>query len=68
VGSAIGAALEACRIPYVVIEINPDIKSMLKGRGIPSIFGNAAHLDIPHRAGAEKASLAIITIPERRNC
>jgi K+:H+ antiporter len=64
VGSAIGAALETFRVPYVVIEINPDIKSMLKGRGIPSIFGNAAHLDILHRAGADKASLAIITIPD----
>lgn len=64
VGSAIGTALETFKVPYVVVEIDPDIGATLRTRGIPSIFGDAAHPHILDLAGAAKASLVIVTLPD----
>jgi CPA2 family monovalent cation:H+ antiporter-2 len=64
VGSAIGAALETFQVPYVVIEIDPDITTALRNRGIPSTFGDAAHANLLERAGVPRASLVIITLPD----
>jgi len=64
VGSAIGTALETFGVQYVVIEIDPDISGALRARGIPSIFGDPAHPHILHQAGAEEASMVILTIPD----
>ncbi len=64
VGGAIGAALETFGVQYVVVEIDPDISSMLRTRSVPSVFGNAAHSEILDRAGAGNASLVIVTLPD----
>lgn len=64
VGSAVGAALETFQVRYVVIEIDPDISTALRMRGIPCIFGDAAHPHILDRAFASAASLVIVTLPD----
>lgn len=64
VGSAIGAALETFAVPYIVVEIDPDLAADLQTRGVPSLFGDAAHHHILHRAGAEKARMVIVTLPD----
>jgi CPA2 family monovalent cation:H+ antiporter-2 len=64
VGSAIGAALETFTVPYVVLEIDPDLAAELRTRGVPSLFGDAAHHHILHQAGAEKAAMFIMTLPD----
>ena len=64
VGSAIGAALETFSVPYIVVELDPDISGMLKTRGVPYIFGDASNSHILHRAEAEHASMLIVTIPD----
>lgn len=38
-----------CFFPYVVIEVDPDISTALRTRGIPSIFGDAAHSHLLER-------------------
>ncbi len=63
VGSAIGEALESFDVPYVVIESDPDIIKGLSLRGVPCLFGNAAHRRILEHAGVEHAALAIVTMP-----
>lgn len=64
VGSAIGAALETFVVPYVVIEIDPDLSATLRTRGVPSLFGDAAEPHILYRAGVDKASMVIVTLPD----
>jgi CPA2 family monovalent cation:H+ antiporter-2 len=64
VGSAVGEALETFGISYTVIEIDPDIVKLLRGRGVACLFGDAVHAKILGAAGAAQAELAVVTIPE----
>lgn len=64
VGSAIGTALSTFGVPHLVVEVDPDLAATLRARGIPTLFGDAAHRDILQRAGVEKASIIIVTIPD----
>jgi len=51
-------------VPYVAIESDPDLGGVLRSRKIPWVFGNAAHPHILERVAADRAALAIVTIPE----
>jgi len=64
VGSAVGEALETFRLPYVVIEMDPDIVKGLRVRKLPCIFGNAGQRRILEAADAERAALVIVTVPD----
>ena len=64
VGSAVGEALETFDIPFVVIERDPDIVRGLRSRGVPCLFGDAALPRILERAGAARASLVVVALPE----
>jgi CPA2 family monovalent cation:H+ antiporter-2 len=64
VGSEIGEALQTFGIPFTVIERDPDIVVQLRARGIPCVFGDAAHRELLARAGAGHASLVIVALPE----
>ncbi|MFY9585714.1 MAG: cation:proton antiporter [Candidatus Acidiferrales bacterium] len=64
VGGALGAALDAFEVPYVVIEIDPDIVDALRERGIPSLFGDSVHANILKEAGIERCRLVVVTLPE----
>jgi Trk K+ transport system NAD-binding subunit len=64
VGSAVGVALETFRIPFAVIERDPDVAVAVRSRGIPCLFGDAAHPHLLAEAGTAKAALVIVTLPE----
>lgn len=64
VGSAIGEALETFRIPYLAIELDPDIVKGLRARGIPCVFGDAANRNILDRAAVAAAALVVVALPE----
>ena len=64
VGSEIGTALDTFHIPYVVIEVDPDIVETLRTRGIFCLFGDAIHERILQEADIQSASLVILTLPE----
>src|SRR6266849_1402617 len=64
VGSAIGEALESFGIRYLVIELDPDVIRGLAARGVPCLFGDAAHGRILEYAGVDRAALAVVTVPE----
>jgi CPA2 family monovalent cation:H+ antiporter-2 len=64
VGSFIGAALETFGIPYTVIDIDPDVYSEVRARGIPAVFGDPVHPNILEKAGAATASLLVVTLPD----
>jgi CPA2 family monovalent cation:H+ antiporter-2 len=64
VGSAVGEALETFDIPFVVIERDPDIVRGLRSRSVPCLFGDAAHTRLLEAAGAGRASLVVVALPE----
>ncbi|HKB24657.1 MAG TPA: cation:proton antiporter [Methylomirabilota bacterium] len=64
VGSAIGEALETFGIRYVAVETDPDIVKGLQARGVPSLFGDAARRGILEAAGAARAALVVVALPE----
>lgn len=64
VGSALGKALDAFSLPYVVIDRNPDIIRRLQGRHIACMYGDASHRELLKNAGAADASLIIVALPE----
>jgi CPA2 family monovalent cation:H+ antiporter-2 len=64
IGSAVGEALETFRVPYLVLETDPDIVRGLRGRGIPCLYGDAAHSHLLEAAGLPGASLVVMTLPD----
>jgi monovalent cation:H+ antiporter-2, CPA2 family len=64
VGSALGRALEAFSLPYVVIDRNPDIIRRLQVRHTAYLYGDASHRELLMKARAEDASLIIVALPE----
>jgi CPA2 family monovalent cation:H+ antiporter-2 len=64
VGSAVGEALETFGIRFVVIERDPDIVRGLRSRDVPCLFGDAALSRLLEEAGAGRASLVVVALPE----
>src|SRR4029077_19006055 len=64
VGSEVGTALDTFRIPYVVIEVDPDIVETLRSRGVSCLFGDATHERILEEGNTRNALLVIVTLPE----
>ena len=64
VGSAIAEALETFGRPYVAIERDPEIVRGLQARGIPCVYGDASSRSILEAAGAARAALAVIALPD----
>ncbi|MBI3108432.1 MAG: cation:proton antiporter, partial [Candidatus Rokubacteria bacterium] len=64
VGSAIGEALETFAIRFLVIELDPDIVQGLRARRVPCLFGDAANRRTLERAGAARATLVVVALPE----
>jgi CPA2 family monovalent cation:H+ antiporter-2 len=64
VGSAVAGALDAFAVPYVVIEVDPDIIASLRGRGVPCLFGDASQRSLLEAARADRAALALVALPE----
>jgi CPA2 family monovalent cation:H+ antiporter-2 len=62
VGSAVGEALETFRVPYVAIEVDPDIVRGLRARGIPSLYGDASRRELLEAAHAGQAKLAVVAL------
>jgi monovalent cation:H+ antiporter-2, CPA2 family len=64
VGSAVAEALDTFHVRWVAIENDPDVVRGLRERGIPSFFGDAAHRRLLEHAGAARAALAVVALPE----
>ncbi len=64
VGSAVAEALDTFHVRWVAIENDPDVVRGLRERGVPSLFGDAVHRRLLEHAGAERAALAVVALPE----
>jgi CPA2 family monovalent cation:H+ antiporter-2 len=64
VGSAIGRALDAWDLPYVVVERDRRLLEKLRSRGLQAIYGDATSPGILMAAGVDRARLLIIASPD----
>lgn len=64
VGKWVGNALQKLKIPYLIVEYDPEISRRLKLEGKKVIFGDPVDIDVLAFAGVDKAKLLIITIPD----
>ncbi|MGH7278148.1 MAG: cation:proton antiporter, partial [Candidatus Rokuibacteriota bacterium] len=64
VGSAVAEALQTFNTPYVAIEMDPDIVKSLRAGGVPALYGDAAEARILESAGAHRAALAVVAVPD----
>jgi CPA2 family monovalent cation:H+ antiporter-2 len=64
IGSAVGEALETFGVRYVAVETDPDVVRALRARGVPCLYGDAAHPHLLESAGAADATLVVMTVPD----
>jgi CPA2 family monovalent cation:H+ antiporter-2 len=64
VGRQVADALDAFGTPYAVIDLDPAATAAARIRGAPAVFGDAGSESILRRAGAERARLAVVAIPD----
>lgn len=64
VGQHVADALESFGIPYGVIDLNPHMTEEGRRRGNPAVFGDAGNEIVLRHAGADRARLAVVAIPD----
>jgi len=64
IGSRVAEILERQKFSYLVIELDPQIISRLRARGIPCIYGDASNPEILAHAHLNKARVLVCTIPD----
>jgi CPA2 family monovalent cation:H+ antiporter-2 len=64
VGSAVAEAFETFAVPYVAIDIDPDVVKALRARGVTGLFGDASSRHLLEAAHAGQAALAVVAVPE----
>ena len=66
VGAMIAHALEAEKVPYVVLDTDPEAILGLRKRGRSAYFGDAGRPELLRRIGAERARAFVVTVNDSR--
>lgn len=61
VGQNLAYLLDQEDVPYIALEVDPDILAKAQSAGYNVHFANATHLDMLHAAGIDKARALVIT-------
>jgi CPA2 family monovalent cation:H+ antiporter-2 len=64
-GRAAARALKSAGISTVVVESNHAALEDIRGAGFPVIWGDITRYEILHAAGADRARLLLLTVPDR---
>jgi CPA2 family monovalent cation:H+ antiporter-2 len=64
VGQTLGLLLESRFIPYVALDLNPELVAEARQQGRPVFFGDASRADVLKAAGLEQARLAVSTLDD----
>ncbi len=64
VGQTVAAVLRAQAVPYVALDLDAARVSRCRQAGEPVYYGNAARADVLRRAGAERASVMLVTMDD----
>ncbi len=63
-GSNLASILQRYHIPYIVVDLNPQIISELRTQGVPCIYGDAGNAQILSIAHISKARVLALTCPD----
>jgi CPA2 family monovalent cation:H+ antiporter-2 len=61
-GHYIKRVLDAFRVPYVIVELNPVTVAEIQAAGLPVIYGDLSHVLVLRRVGIERARIVTIAI------
>lgn len=64
VGENIARALHDLEVPYSVIEIDPDLISESRCRGVVCVYGDASNAQVLSSAGLDEAKVLVVTYPD----
>ncbi|MFQ5826480.1 MAG: cation:proton antiporter [Dehalococcoidia bacterium] len=64
VGRNLSLVLEEHHVPYVVIDLNPQVISELRERGVPAIYGDASNPVVLSRSLIPKARVLVLSYPD----
>ncbi len=65
VGKYIGRALELACIPFLVVDYNRDVVTLLIKKGISVVYGDPADRDVLDYAQVDWAKMVVVAIPDR---
>ncbi|HUQ50082.1 MAG TPA: cation:proton antiporter [Terriglobales bacterium] len=63
-GGPAGTAFNTFNLPFVVIEIDPEVVRKAREKNIHCLYGDPAHRPVLEGAHTDKAALVIVTLPE----
>ena len=64
VGGNIAQGLQNAKIPYLIIDIDPERVSEAKGSGRPRIYGDATNINVLSKADLGRAQALVVTYPD----
>ena len=63
-GRNLSRVLEHVGIPFVVLEMNPDVARAARKKGVPVVYGDATHADLLRHVGIEKVRVVVVAISD----
>lgn len=64
IGNNLARVLDRRKFSYLVIDLNPQVISRLRAKGIPCIYGDAGNPEVLSQAELAKARVLVLTIPD----
>lgn len=62
VGEMVARAFESFRVPYAVVDMDPEAIRDLRRRGVPCVFGDPVHARILEHAHVESAAAVVVAV------
>ena len=63
-GRNLSNVLQTVNVPFVVLELNPDVVREAKERGVPILYGDSTRKEVLHRTGLEHARILVVAISD----
>src|SRR5437867_4067541 len=63
-GRNLATALRAVRVPYLIVELNPQTVRQARAQGEPAFYGDATREEILRALGVERARLFVVAISD----
>lgn len=63
-GQITGRVLRGMRIPYTVLDVNPEQVDLVRRYGNTAYYGDASRLDVLRSAGAERARILVLAMDD----
>ena len=66
-GTLLCKVLGEANIPFVALDLDPDVVKAARASGVPVHYGDATRLEILDRAGVHTAQIVVVTVAEPRS-